>query len=126
VGWRGGEGGLPFEAICAKGIVSEAICEHGNSRRLVIIGRKGEHAEWACDDLGTSVERVVRRAASPVLVTPKHFTPINKALVGFDGSRQAREALSLAAELHRRVNLDVTVLVVGEGAKADAIAREAA
>jgi len=38
----------------------------------------------------------VRQAPAPVLVTPKHFTPISKALVGFDGGPHSRDALTLA------------------------------
>ncbi len=122
---RCAEVGVRFRPICTKGIVSDVISHEAESRSLVILGRKGEHAEWACDDLGSSVERVVRRSPVPVLVTPKHFTPISRALVGFDGGAHSRDALSLAAELHRRVSLEVTVLVVGEGARAEALQAEA-
>lgn len=116
---------LRFRALCTNGIVSDVICREAASRQLVILGRKGEHAEWACDDLGSSVDRVVRLSPAPVLVTPRHFTPISKALVGFDGGPHSRDALSLAAELHRRVRLDVSVLVVAEGSRGEHLVAEA-
>ncbi len=68
---------------------------------LIAMGKRGEHAKWGRDLLGSTAENVARRSATPVLLAESTSRPMNKALVLFDGSHSANRALKLAADLAR-------------------------
>lgn len=60
---------------------------------LVIIGKRGEGADFARLHLGSNLERVVRACHKPVLVTSRAFRPINSLLIAFDGGESAMKAV---------------------------------
>lgn len=61
--------------------------------RLVVIGKRGEHADFASLHLGSSVEKVARASTLPVLVASRAFKPIEKLAIAFDGGASSRKAL---------------------------------
>lgn len=64
---------------------------------LVVIGKRGEHADFARLHLGSNLERVIRSCRHPVLVTSRAFKPIQRFLIAFDGGASARKAVAYAA-----------------------------
>lgn len=60
---------------------------------VVVLGKRGEHADFATMHLGGSVEQVVRASALPVLVCSRSFKPIQRLAVAFDGGTSARKAI---------------------------------
>jgi len=106
------DAGIPFTGICRKGIPSRIIASMVDEVDLILLGRKGEHAEWHAYPLGGSVEATIRTTRKPVLVTPKRFTPIQKALVAYDGSAYAKDALTMAATICRETRMQGVVLAV--------------
>lgn len=63
---------------------------------LVVIGKRGSHAAAAKEHLGANLERVVRTAVRPVLVTPPEFQPIEKFLIAYDGGPSVAKAIEYA------------------------------
>jgi len=63
---------------------------------LVAIGKRGTHAEAAREHLGANLERVVRSAVRPVLVTTPQFQPIEKVLIAYDGGPSVTKAINFA------------------------------
>ncbi|MFN3932125.1 MAG: universal stress protein [Brevundimonas sp.] len=61
--------------------------------RLVVLGKRGEHADFAKLHLGGSVEQVVRATRLPVLVASREFKPIQRLLIAFDGGPSSRKAV---------------------------------
>lgn len=61
--------------------------------RVVVLGKRGEHADFAKLHLGGSVEQVVRATTLPVLVASRAFKPICKILIAFDGGASSRKAV---------------------------------
>jgi nucleotide-binding universal stress UspA family protein len=61
--------------------------------RVVVLGKRGEHADFAKMHLGGSVEQVIRATALPVLVASRAFKPIEKILIAFDGGASSRKAV---------------------------------
>ena len=53
---------------------------------MVVIGKRGEAAEFASDHLGANIDRIVRSSHKPCLVTPQTFSPIEKVMLAYDGS----------------------------------------
>ena len=64
---------------------------------LVIMGKRGEHADLARLPLGANVERIVRACSVPVLAVSRAFRPVRRGLLAFeldDASAAAVEALA--------------------------------
>lgn len=79
------------------GSVVETLDEFEHGAELVIIGKRGEHADFAKGHLGSNLERVVRSAKIPVLVAAREFKPIRRFLIAFDGGNSSLKAVHHAA-----------------------------
>lgn len=64
---------------------------------LLVLGKRGEAADFARLHLGGTLERVLRAATRPVLIASRAFQPIGKVLLAFDGSPSSRKAVDLVA-----------------------------
>lgn len=102
------------------GEVAETIVELEPAFDLVIIGKRGEHHNFAEGHLGSKVERVVRGSVRPVLVAPRVFMPIARAVVAFDGGASATRALDHVLRSPAFDGVAICVVVVGApGAQRD-------
>lgn len=64
---------------------------------LIVIGKRGEHADFAKLHLGSNLERVVRASRHPILVASRAFKPIAQMAIAFDGGASSRKAVEMAA-----------------------------
>ncbi len=64
---------------------------------MVVLGRRGEAAEFASDHLGANIERIVRSSSKPCLVTPQTFAPIARILLAYDDSSTGKQILNFLA-----------------------------
>jgi nucleotide-binding universal stress UspA family protein len=108
--------GLSVETRTEEGVPSQVIADIGKAHDLIVMGKRGEHAKWGRDLLGSTAENVARRSATPVLLVESAYRPLAKALVMFDGSKPANRALKLAADLAVRTGLALKILTVDEDA----------
>jgi len=90
------------------------IIEEARKAELLVIGQKGEHADFIGEMTGSTAERVSRHAERPCLVTPAEFRPITRILAAYDGSGHAGKALELAAELSSALAAPLALLAVDE------------
>ena len=95
---RSQEAGRPIETALDVGIVSEVIVERARGVDLVVMGRRGEHAEFGSHAVGATVGGVARRSPRPVLVCPRGEAALERPLVAYDGSDHATRALEIAVE----------------------------
>lgn len=109
--------GLPVETRVEEGVPGQVIADLGGTRDLVVMGKRGEHAKWGRDLLGSTAEAVARRSATPVLLVEEKSHPVKKALVLFDGSHPANRGLKLAADLATRAAVELRVLTVNDEAE---------
>ena len=79
------------------GDLIETIAEFEGDADLILVGKRGEAADFAKLHLGSNLERVVRSAKKPVLVASRAFKPINKFLIAFDGGESAMKAVRLGS-----------------------------
>lgn len=79
------------------GDLLEAVAEYEVGADLLVIGKRGEAADFASLHLGSNLERVVRASTRPILVTSRAFQPIRKALIAFDGGASACKAVDAVA-----------------------------
>lgn len=96
------------------GDLIDAIGEFEGDADLIIIGKRGEAADFAKLHLGSNLERVVRSATKPVLVASRAFKPINKFLIAFDGGESAMKALRHIAGGKLFTGLPCVLLCVGK------------
>ena len=100
----------------------DTVEEFEADAELVVIGKRGEHADFAKGHLGSNLERVVRTAEIPVMVASRAFKPIDSFLVAFDGGASSLKAVHYAASNPLLKGLKCHLLAVGkEGSE---VARE--
>ncbi len=76
------------------GDIVEAVQELEKEADLILIGKRGEAADFAKLHLGSNLERVVRTSTKPVLVASRAFQPIQRFLVAFDGGPSVMKAIN--------------------------------
>ena len=96
------------------GDLIDAIGEFEGDADLIIIGKRGEAADFAKLHLGSNLERVVRSATKPVLVASRAFKPISKFLIAFDGGESAMKAVRHIAGGKLFTGLPCVLLCVGK------------
>lgn len=106
--------GLLVETRVEEGVPGQVIADLGDAYDLVVMGKRGEHAKWGRDLLGSTAESVARRSATPVLLVEGQFRQVKKALVLFDGSHPAIRGLKMAADLAERAAVGLHVLTVDD------------
>ncbi|KJS34355.1 MAG: universal stress protein UspA [Rhodospirillaceae bacterium BRH_c57] len=110
------------------GPLVETLEEVEASADLVVIGKRGEAADFATGHLGANLERVIRGSTKPVLVANRAFKPINRLLIAYDGGTSARKAVSHVATRPLLQGIECHLLMVGAATAANqeklALARE--
>ncbi len=95
------------------GDIVEAVAEIEGDARVIIIGKRGEAADFAKGHLGSNLERIVRASHKPVFVASRAFRPISKVLVAYDGGTSAMKAVDHIARSPLFQGLAVHVVTVG-------------
>jgi nucleotide-binding universal stress UspA family protein len=93
----------------------EAVRELEVDADLVVIGKRGEAADFAKLHLGSNLERVLRTSSRPVLVASRAFRPIEKFLIAFDGGRSAMKAVDHVARDPLFAGLTCSLVMAGNG-----------
>ena len=93
----------------------EANCD------LVVIGKRGEAAEFASGHLGANIERIVRSSHKPCLVTSDRFKAIERVLMAYDGSPSSQKILQFIADSSIFEGLELHIVTVAKSAADTAI-----
>lgn len=99
----------------------DTLVELEGGVRLFVLGKRGEHADFAKCHLGGEVERAVRAVHRPLLVASREFRPMQRVLVAFDGSETTRKGIGMIAEspLFRGLDIHVAMADGGDPASLD-------
>lgn len=95
------------------GDLVEAVADVEADARVILIGKRGEAADFAKGHLGSNLERIVRASHKPVFVASRAFRPISKILVAYDGGASAMKAVDHIARSPLFQGLAVHVATVG-------------
>ena len=95
------------------GDLVETVAEFEANADLVVVGKRGEAADFAKGHLGSNLERIVRSSRRPVLVAARAFRPIERFLVAYDGGPSADRALEHVIRNPLLRGLDCEILTVG-------------
>lgn len=96
-----------------QGDIVEAVADVEADARVILIGKRGEAADFAKGHLGSNLERIVRASHKPVFVASRAFRPISKVLVAYDGGASAMKAVDHIARSPLFQGLSVHVVTVG-------------
>ena len=103
---------IACETAHKTGGLTHMMLESERSADLVVLGQRGEHAQWSGEMLGSSVERMVRASVKPCLVTPGKFQPIQHMLIAHDGSVESGKALRAGIVLALALGVEATIITV--------------
>ncbi|WP_039019345.1 universal stress protein [Halocynthiibacter namhaensis] len=108
------------------GDLLEELLEAEKTASLVVIGKRGENADFATMHLGSNLERVVRTSMIPVLVASRAFVEPKSFLLAFDGGKTAMKAVNHLAEAKTFVGLEARIISAGSDGTKHAIEGAAA
>jgi nucleotide-binding universal stress UspA family protein len=104
------------EAVAARlrnGDLIETVAEAEAEASVVVIGKRGEAADFAKLHLGSNLERIARSSLKPVFLAARAFRPIARVLVAYDGGPSVMKAVDHMARSPLFAALDIRLLTVG-------------
>ncbi len=81
------------ESKLRNGDLVETVTTFEKDADLIIIGKRGEAADFAKMHLGSNLERVVRAAQKPVMVASRKYQEPQKLLIAYDGGISSEKAI---------------------------------
>ncbi len=102
-----------IEVLHRRGSLVEFIGENEAQMDMIVMGKRGEHADFDTLHLGSNLERVARAVNKPLLVTARVFQPIRRFLIAFDGSASATKALDYITRHAVLKDTECHVLMIG-------------
>ncbi|MEM1221464.1 MAG: universal stress protein [Verrucomicrobiota bacterium] len=97
------------------GKLSEEIEEYERSADLVVIGKRGNNANFETGHLGSNLERVIRSCQHPVLVASRAFASMQSFVIAFDGGASSQKAVEYIAAHPLLQSMRCYLLHVGQG-----------
>lgn len=99
------------------GFLVDCLAKFEASCDLIVLGKRGEAAEFASGHLGANLERIVRSSYKPCLVTSRQFKPIKRVLIAYDGSRSSDKILQFIADSSVFEGLELHIVTVAKNAE---------
>lgn len=108
------ERGLTAETVLRHGDLLKALADCEDAADMLVMGKRGEAADFAKMHLGSNLERVLRGVQLPVLVASRAFKPIEKFMIAFDGRTSALKAVDAASRSPVFAGLSGIIATAGE------------
>ncbi len=96
------------------GDISSIICDLARWNDLVVMNITYPPEPSILARLSSGIRNLVQRCPRPILFTPQNRVPIEHALLAYDGSFKAQEALFIATYLAAKWNIPLSVISIGE------------
>lgn len=110
--------GVDAEIRQRHGALVEALLDLEPGVRLFVLGKRGEHADFARGHLGSNLERVVRAVHRPVLVASRAFRAPARFVIAFDGSATTRKCVEMVRASPLLHGLECHLVTAGENTPA--------
>jgi len=108
------EGVEQINLLHETGFLVDCLEKFEASCNLVVLGKRGEAAEFASGHLGANLERIARSSHKPCLVTSRQFKPIERVLIAYDGSPSSQKMLQFIADSSIFTGLELHVVSVAK------------
>ncbi|MBA3448247.1 MAG: universal stress protein [Pseudaminobacter sp.] len=94
------------------GDLVDTVAEREAGADIVVIGKRGEAADFARLHLGSNLERIARVSHKPVFVASRAFKPIGRFLIAYDGGASTMKAVDYVARSPLFAGLACRLLMV--------------
>ena len=105
------QGNLAIEV----GAVTDLICDRARWNDLVVVNLAYPPSAAPVARLRNGFRALVQRCPRPILAVPQVVSPLSRALLAYDGSPKAQEALYVGTYLVLQWRIPLTVVAVIEG-----------
>lgn len=112
------QAGIAGELTFETGKVLRTICSRARWTDLVVIHYTRLPRPRPGDRFTSGLGVLIRRCSRPILAVPERVSPLSRALLAFDGSSKAREALFVATYLAGKWQIPLVVVTVLEEGRA--------
>lgn len=109
------EAAVPGKLVLAVGRVPRQVCQRSRWTDLVVLHLAYPPPPQKLARLGSGFRTVIRRCAGPVLAVPGTASALSRALLAYDGTPKADEALYVATYLAGHWHIPLSVVTVMEG-----------
>lgn len=108
------EGVQQIKLIHETGFLVDCFHEFEAHSDLIVLGKRGETAEFASGHLGANLERIVRSSHKPCLITSRQFRPIERLLLAYDGSSSCKKMLQFLVDSPVFKGLELYIVTVAK------------
>lgn len=108
------EANLPGELTIETGNIVDLINNRARWTDLVVMSLAHPPGPQPVNRLSSSISQLLRRCPRPILTVPRAWSQINKALLAYDGSPKAKEALYVATYISKHWQVPLVVVTVGD------------
>lgn len=95
------------------GDIVETVADSEADADMIVIGKRGEAADFNSLHLGSNLERIVRSCSKPVFVAARAFRPIESFMIAYDGGASSMKALDHVARDPLFAGLKCHLLMAG-------------
>lgn len=113
------EAGVNGRLILETGPITQTIIDRARWNDLIVMNLAHPPGKTVAARLGSGFRQVVQRSPRPILAVPGTVSPLDKALLAYDGSDKAKEALFMAAYLAEQWPTQLMVVIAHEKKAAD-------
>ena len=105
------EAGVNGSMAVVQGEIADQICSYALMTDLIILN-VSRPPERGLSGLGSGLRSIIWRSARPILTVPGRTSPLDRALLAFDGSAKSKEALFVAAFVAEFWKTSLTVMTL--------------
>ncbi len=105
------EANLTGSLVIEKGNIPRKVCERALLTDLIVLNVKHPPSP-GLSSMRSGLRSIIWTSARPVLTVPGRTTPMDNALLAFDGSNKSKEALFVATYLAEKWNTKLLVLTI--------------
>ncbi|MFL7867858.1 MAG: universal stress protein [Anaerolineales bacterium] len=105
------ETGVDGSMAIVQGEITDQICSYALMTDLIVLNVSCP-PEPGLSSLGSGLRSIIWRSARPILTVPGRTSPLDRALLAFDGSVKSKEALFVAAYIAEVWKTNLTVMTL--------------
>lgn len=102
------------ETRLRNGDLVDTVLEFEVDADIIVIGKRGEGADFAKGHLGSNLERVVRSTHKAIVIASRAFHPVNKLLIAYDGGSMAMKTVDQVSRSPILAGLGCKLVMAGE------------
>ena len=95
------------------GEIVDTVKDLEDEADLIVMGKRGESANFDTLHLGSNLEKVIRSTHKPVMVASREFKAPTRILIAFDGGASALKAVEFISKRPHYNDLPIHLLSVG-------------